>query len=92
MSCFKLVKFVDFLITEDFGHDAYIIIGQFKNFNILDIVYRSSSYQFLEPNINLSFGFFDGNVVSFSIRAWNVGLSLSFLSYRCPLSMKWFRR
>jgi hypothetical protein len=86
------MRIFDFLITEDFGTDAYLIIGQFKNFNLLDIVYRSSSFHFLEPNINLTFGLFDGNVLSFNIRAWTVSISLSVISYRAPLSLKWFRR
>ena len=86
------MKLYDFLTCEDFGIDAYLILGQFSKFNILEIVYRSSSYQFLEPNINVSFGFFDGNVLSFSIRAWSIGISVSFISYRSPLSLKWFRR
>ena len=71
----------------DYGRDAYLTIGQFENFNIIDASFHSSSYWNWEPNIRLTLSVFDGSIVSFGIEVLSFSLSMSFIPYRFPMNL-----
>jgi hypothetical protein len=81
------MKLFDWYYCYDFGHDLYATIGQFENFNLLDTTIHTSEFWTWEPNIELSMSVFAGSVVSFSIEILSFSLSMSFISYRCPMNL-----
>jgi hypothetical protein len=81
------MKLFDFYATVDYGRDAYLTIGQFHNFNIIDTQFHSSSYWNWEPNIQLSMSVFSGSVFSFGIEVLSFSLSMSFITYRYAMDL-----
>jgi hypothetical protein len=81
------VKLFDAYRERDYGIDAYLTIGQFKNFNLLDASFHSSDYWNWEPNIQLSMSVFGGSVFSFAIEVLSFSLSMSLVPYRFPMNL-----
>jgi hypothetical protein len=81
------VKLFDYYYDYDFGHSAYLTIGQFKNFNILDASFHTTDYWTWEPNIQLSMSVFAGSVFSFGIEVLFLSFSMSLVPYRCPMNL-----
>ena len=90
--CLIVDKLFDFYYDYDFGHDLYLTIGQFKNFNLLDTEIHTSEYWSWEPNIRLTFGVFTGKVFSLDLSLWSLSLSLDFISYRYPFNLSHTRQ
>jgi len=81
------MRLIDFHTQWDYGRDAYLTLGQFKNFNILDASFHSSCYWDWEPNLELTLSVFDGSVFSFGIRFLSFSLSMSFIPYRYAMNL-----
>ena len=81
------MKLFDAYRERDYGIDAYLTIGQFKNFNLLDASFHSSDYWNWEPNIQLSMSVFGGSVFSFAIEVLSFSLSMSLVPYRFPMNL-----
>jgi hypothetical protein len=81
------MKLFDYFYDYDFGHDAYLTIGQFKNFNVFDAEFHTSEYWTWEPNIRLTLGVFNGSMFSFNLQMWSVSFGLDFISYRAPFNL-----
>jgi hypothetical protein len=81
------VKIFDFYTEWDYGRDAYLTIGQFHNFNIIDAQFHTSSYWNWEPNIHLTLSVFDGSIVSFGIEVLSFSFSMSFIPYRYAMDL-----
>jgi hypothetical protein len=82
------MKLFDFFYEEDFGHDVYFTVGQFRNFNILDGQIHTSEYWSWEPDIRLTLGVFSGTVFSVEFRIWAFSIGFNFISYRSPFHIK----
>jgi hypothetical protein len=82
-----MVKLFDYYYDYDYGHDLYAIIGQFRNFNLLDATIHTSEYWTWEPNIQLSMSVFSGSVFSFGIQVLSFSLCMSFIPYRYPMNL-----
>jgi hypothetical protein len=85
------VKILDFYYDYDFGHSAYLTIGQFENLNILDASFHSSSYWSWEPNIQLSMSVFGGSIFSFGIEVLSFSFSMSLVPYRYAMDLSHIR-
>jgi hypothetical protein len=81
------MKLFDYYYDYDFGHDLYLTIGQFENFNILDAEIHTSEYWTWEPNIRLTLSVFDGTLFAIRFSAWSVSFDLDFISYRSPFNL-----
>jgi hypothetical protein len=81
------VKLFDYFVDYDYGIDAYLTIGQFENFNLLDTTIHTSEYWTWEPNIQLSMSVFSGSVFSFGIEFLSFSLYMSFIPYRFPMNL-----
>ena len=81
------MKLFDFYYDYDYGIDAYLTIGQFENFNVLDTTIHTSEYWNWEPNIQLSMSVFAGSVFSFGIEILSFSFSMSFIPYRFPMNL-----
>jgi hypothetical protein len=81
------MKLFETFYDYDFGHDFYVTIGQFENFNILDAEIHTSEYWTWEPNIRLTLGIFDGTIFTIRFSAWSVSFDLDFISYRSPFNL-----
>jgi len=81
------VKLFETFCDYDYGIDAYLTIGQFENFNILDTTIHTSEYWTWEPNIQLSMSVFGGSVFSFGIEILSFSLCMSFIPYRFPMNL-----
>jgi hypothetical protein len=81
------MKLFDFFYEEDFGHDVYFTVGQFRNFNILDGQIHTSEYWSWEPNIRFGISIFDGSVFSLNFHISSLSLDIDFLNYRCPMNL-----
>jgi hypothetical protein len=82
-----MVKLFDKFYDYDFGHSAYLTIGQFENFNVFDVEFHTSEYWDWSPNIRLTLGVFDGTVFTIRFSAWSVSFDLDFISYRSPFNL-----
>ena len=82
-----MVKLFDYFYSYDFGHDAYLTIGQFKNLNIIDAETHISEYWDWSPDIHLTLGFLCGKVFSLDLQIWSFSISLDFISYRHPFNL-----
>jgi hypothetical protein len=82
------MKLFDYYYDYDYGHDLYLTIGQFRSFNIFDIAFHTSEYWSWEPNIRLTFGVFDGKVLSFDLHLLSLSISVDFIPYRCPYDLE----
>ena len=81
------MKLFETFYDYDFGHDFYVTIGQFENFNILDAEIHTSEYWTWEPNIRLTLSIFDGTIFTIRFSAWSVSFDLDFISYRSPFNL-----
>ena len=81
------MKIFDYFYDFDFGHSAYLTIGQFENLNIIDAQFHTTDYWNWEPNIRLTLSVFDGSIVSFGIEVLSFSFSMSFIPYRCPMNL-----
>jgi hypothetical protein len=81
------VKLFDYFVDYDYGIDAYLTIGQFENFNVLDTTIHTCEYWNWEPNIQLSMSVFSGSVFSFGIEVLSLSLCMSFIPYRFPMNL-----
>jgi len=81
------MRLIDFYTTVDYGRDAYLTLGQFENFNILDAQFHSSSYWDWEPNLEVTLSVFSGSVFSLGIRFLSFSFSVSLIPYRCPMNL-----
>jgi hypothetical protein len=81
------MKLFETFCDYDYGIDAYLTIGQFENFNVLDTTIHTSEYWNWEPNIQLSMSVFGGSVFSFAIEVLSFSLSMSFIPYRFPMNL-----
>jgi hypothetical protein len=81
------VKFFDFWKDRDFGEDFYFTIGQFKNFNILDVELHTSEYWSWEPDIRLTFEVLAGTLFTIRFSAWSLSFDLDLISYRYPFNL-----
>jgi hypothetical protein len=85
------MKLFDFHTHDDFGRDFYLILGQFKRFNVFELEVHTSSYKDWEPNFNLDLGVLCGSVVSFGVSIWSVSLAVSFINYRFPMDISYWK-
>jgi hypothetical protein len=76
-------KFYDF----DYGHDLHFTIGQFKNFNILDVSIHTSSYFSWNPRMRLTLGILCGKVFSVDFSIWSFSFSIDLISYEAPYNL-----
>jgi len=81
------MKLFDFFTQYDYGREIYFTIGQFENFNILDVEIHSSSYWSWNPRMRLTFGVLCGNLFSIDFNIWSFSFSMSFIPYRCPMNL-----
>jgi hypothetical protein len=81
------MRLIDFYTTVDYGRDAYLTLGQFENFNILDAEFHSSCYWDWEPNLELTLSVFSGSVFSLGIRFLSFSFSVCLIPYRCPMNL-----
>ncbi len=81
------MKLFETFYDYDFGHDFYVTIGQFENFNVFDVEFHTSEYWTWEPNIRLTLGIFDGTIFTIRFSAWSVSFDLDFISYRSPFNL-----
>jgi hypothetical protein len=81
------MRLFDAYRDRDYGIDAYLTLGQFKNFNILDASFHTTDYWDWSPNIRLTLSVFGGSVFSFAIEVLSFSLSMSFIPYRCPMNL-----
>lgn len=81
------MKLFDYYIDYDFGHDLYVTLGQFKNFNIIDFQIHTSEYWSWEPNIRLTFEVFAGTVFTIKFSAWSFSFDFDFVSYKYPYNL-----
>jgi hypothetical protein len=81
------MRLIETFYDYDFGHDGYLTIGQFENFNILDATIHTCEYWNWEPNIQLSMSVFSGSVFSFGIEVLSFSFSVSLIPYRYPMNL-----
>jgi len=81
------VKLFDKYYDYDFGHDLYLTIGQFENFNVFDAEFHTSEYWDWSPNIRLTLSVFDGSIFSFGIEVLSFSFSMSLVPYRFPMNL-----
>jgi hypothetical protein len=81
------MKLFETFYDYDFGHDFYVTIGQFENFNVFDVEFHTSEYWTWEPNIRLTLSIFDGTIFTIRFSAWSVSFDLDFISYRSPFNL-----
>jgi hypothetical protein len=85
------MRLFDAYRDRDYGIDAYLTLGQFKNFNILDASFHTTDYWDWSPNIRLTLSVFDGSIFSFGIEVLSLSFSMSFIPYRCPMNLSYTR-
>ena len=81
------MRLIDFYSEWDFGNDAYLIIGQFRNFNVLDASFHLSSYWDWEPNVSLALSVFAGSVFSFHIEILSLSFNMNLIPYRYAMNL-----
>jgi hypothetical protein len=81
------VKFFDVYTDYDYGWDGHFTIGQFKNFNILDVELHTSEYWSWEPDIRLTFEVLAGTLFTIRFSAWSLSFDLDLISYRYPFNL-----
>ena len=81
------MKLFDHYYDYDFGHSSYFTIGQFKNFNILDVEIHTSEYWSWNPRMRLTFGVLCGNLFSIDFNIWSFSFSMDFISYQYPYNL-----
>lgn len=78
------MKFFDYYRDYDYGQDIYFTVGQFKNFNVLDVEIHTTEYWSWEPDIRFALGVLVGALFTMDFRAWSLSFSLAFIPYRYP--------
>ena len=86
------MKIFDFLTQYDDGREIYFTIGQFKNFNILDVEISTSGYWSWNPRMRLTFGVLCGNLFSIDFNIWSFSFSMDFISYQYPYNLSHTRQ
>lgn len=81
------MKLFDFYKAYDYGEDFYFTIGQFKNFNILDVEIHTSEYWSWNPRMRLTFGVLCDNLFSIDFNIWSFSFSMNFISYHYPYNL-----
>jgi hypothetical protein len=81
------MKIFDFFTQYDDGREIYFTIGQFKNFNILDVEISTSGYWSWNPRMRLTFGVLCGNLFSIDFNIWSFSFSMDFISYEYPYNL-----
>jgi hypothetical protein len=81
------VKFFDVYTDYDYGWDGHFTIGQFNNFNILDVSFLSTEYWSWEPDIRLTFEALAGTLFTIRFSAWSLSFDLDLISYRYPFNL-----
>jgi hypothetical protein len=81
------VKLFDVYTDYDYGWDGHFTIGQFKNFNILDVSFLSTEYWSWEPDIRLTFEVLAGTLFTIRFSAWSLSFDLDLISYRYPFNL-----
>lgn len=81
------MKIFDYYSDYDFGHDLYVTLGQFENFNIIDFEIHTSEYWSWEPNIRLTFEFFAGTIFTIKLSALSFSVDFAFVSYKYPYNL-----
>jgi len=81
------MKLLDFYTTVDYGRDAYLTIGQFENFNIIDAEFHSSSYWSWNPHMRLTLGVLCGSIFSIDFSIWSFSFGMKFISYGAPYNL-----
>ena len=81
------MKLFDFYTDYDYGRDAYATIGQFKNFNVLDVEIHISEYWSWDPCMRLTLGFLCGSIFSIDFNIWSFSFSMEFISYGAPYNL-----
>lgn len=87
-----LIRLFDFYKEWDYGWDVYLILGQFKKFNLFDVTFHQSMYMDWEPNVSLGISLFSGSVFSFRIEIYSLTFYCNFISYRCPSDLSYTRQ
>ena len=78
------MKFFDYYSDYDYGQDIYLTIGQFENFNVLDVEIHTTEYEFWEPDIRVALGLFTGALFTIDLNVWSFSFNLAFIPYRYP--------
>ena len=81
------MRLFDFYTTVDYGRDAYLTLGQFENFNIIDAEFHTTDYWDWEPNIRLTLSVFNSSIFSFGIEVLSFSFSMSLVPYRYPMNL-----
>jgi hypothetical protein len=77
-----LIRLFDFYREWDYGWDLYLILGQFKKFNLFETSFHQSMHMDFEPNVSLGVSLFSGSVFSFRIEIYSLIFSCHFIAYR----------
>jgi hypothetical protein len=86
------MKLFDAFYEEDFGHDLYLLVGQFNSFNLLEVEIHTTRFWSWEPDIHFSLGLFNGKFLSIQIELWSFSLNFSLISYRAPMDFTYIRK
>jgi hypothetical protein len=86
-----LICLFDFYKCWDYGWDVYLILGQFRKFNLFQAMFHQSIYMDWEPNVSLGFSLFSGSVLSFRIEIYSLTFYCDFISYRYPTDLSYTR-
>ena len=87
-----LIRLFDCYKEWDYGWDVYLILGQFKKFNLFDVTFHQSMYMDWEPNVSLEISLFSGSVFSFRIEIYSLIFYCNFITYRCPSDLSYTRQ
>ena len=80
-------KLFDFFTQYDYGTEIYFTIGQFENFNIIDVEIHTSEYWSWNPRMRLTFEVLCGNLFSIDFNIWSFSFSMDFISYQYPYNL-----
>jgi hypothetical protein len=81
------MKLFDYYTDYDYGWDGYITLGQFNNFNILDVELHTTEYWSWNPRMRLTLGFLCGKVFSVDFSIWSFSFSIDLISYEAPYNL-----
>jgi hypothetical protein len=81
------MKIFDIWQDYDYGWDGYFTIGQFNNFNILDVELHTTEYWSWEPDIRLTFEVLAGTLFTIRFSVWSLSFDLDLISYRSPFNL-----
>jgi hypothetical protein len=81
------VKLFETFYDYDYGNDLYATIGQFENFNILDVEIHTSEYWSWNPRMRLTFEVLCGSILSINFSIWSFSFDMDFISYQYPYNL-----